>query len=50
MVGVDHRQLSENALLDMDIAILALREVPTNAPQRIIYEAPLERRLAQGSC
>ena len=47
MIGVDHGQLPEKGLLDMDIAIFTPREVPFDAPQRVIDESTLERRLAK---
>lgn len=47
MIGVDHGQLTENGLLQMEAAVFTPREVPLDTPKRVINEPTLERRLTQ---
>ena len=45
VIGVDHRQLSKNGLLRVDVTIFTVGEIPRNPLQGIIDELALERRL-----
>ena len=47
MICIDHGELPQNGLLGVDVTIFTVREAPRDAPQGIIDESALERRLTQ---
>jgi hypothetical protein len=47
VICIDHCELPQNGLLRVNVTILTVREAPHDAPQRIIDEPALERRLTQ---
>ena len=47
MICIDQCELPQNGLLGVDVTIFTVREAPRDAPQRIIDEPALERRLTK---
>lgn len=47
MVGVHHGQLPEDGLLQVEVVIFTVREVPLDVSQRVVDETTFERCLTQ---